>query len=268
MKSRESYNLPESCTLAKFFSFKKAPNPSSINWENRAASIKKEWKKKSIVILIKLVAYEVVCLLVIFTLGALIKRTVFEYYFSNQCNDINNMMQFDSNYLMWANIDKAYRQDNSMTGIYQCFCQEEYGTLFGPLKQSTCIRFAYGALFGGHIAVIPFGISIGILNNIGATIVINQMPQIGFHSLQKQRQIIFLSIFVMSYLNSSLFLVWINTENSLTPISVSSHLSAAWIQTFGMMIFSGTLTTNLCPYIGVIFDIISVRYLRKKERSQ
>ena len=72
----------------------------------------------------------------------------------------------------------------------------------------------------------------------------------------------------MSYLNSSLFIVWINTENTLTPVSVSSHLSAAWIQTFGMMIFSSTLTTNLTPYIGVLFDIVSVRVLRKKERSQ
>jgi hypothetical protein len=93
------------------------------------------------------------------------------------------MMKSDSSYLSWANIDKTYRQDSSMTGIYQCFCQENHGGLFGALSQTTCIRYAYGALFGGHIAVIPFGISIGILNNIGASIVISQMPQIGFHSL-------------------------------------------------------------------------------------
>lgn len=173
MKGRESYDLPASCTLAKFLKFKKAPNPSSINWENRAASTKKEWTKKSIVILIKLVAYELVCSLIIFFMGTFIKRLVFDYYFSNQCTDINNMMQFDDNYLEWANLDKDYKEDSSMTGIYQCYCQVKYGGLFGALGQTTCISFAYGALFGGHIAVIPFGMLIGILNNVGAAIVIN-----------------------------------------------------------------------------------------------
>lgn len=123
VKEKDRYVLPEECTLATHLKFKKAPNPSSINWENRAASNKKEWTRRTIKIVVKLLVYETICAVTIFLMGTFIKRLVFDYYFSSQCEDINEMMKNSPNYLSWANKDKLYRADSSMTGIYQCYCQ-------------------------------------------------------------------------------------------------------------------------------------------------
>ena len=62
----------------------------------------------------------------------------------------------------------------------------------------------------------------------------------------------------MSYVNSSLFITycpdWHAIKNSETT---AKPLSADWFQIYGVMIFSTTLTTNLTPYLAIVFDIIS-----------
>jgi hypothetical protein len=73
----------------------------------------------------------------------------------------------------------------------------------------------------------------------------------------------------MSYFNSALFITycpdWHAKKNGETT---ASPLSAAWLQIYGVMIFSTTLTTNLTPYIAVVFDIISQRMVSKRTRSE
>jgi len=57
---------------------------------------------------------------------------------------------------------------------------------FAPIKpeNNICLTYAYADFYGGHIATIPFGILIGILNNVGAFLVIKYIKDIGFHSNQ------------------------------------------------------------------------------------
>lgn len=82
------------------------------------------------------------------------------------------------------------------------------------------------------------------------------------------RQATFVIIFFMSYFNSGLFISWLPDINaSYSSETVATNLSNGWVQTFGIMIFSSTLTTNLTPYIAVLFDIFSQRVFNKKMRS-
>lgn len=119
---------------------------------------------------------------------------------------------------------------------------------------------------GGIYATIPFGMCVGILNNIGAWLVIKYVPYISFKSNQSQRQAVFVTIFVMNYMNSGLFVSWLPELNNHTG-DTATNLSNAWVQTFGIMIFSSTITTNVTPYIAVLFDIISQKCCNKKKRS-
>lgn len=149
-----------------------------------------------------------------------------------------------------------------MTGLYQCYCRTT--TLFSPLTHTLdnkCISYTYLDFGGGIYVTIPFGILIGILNNVGAWLIIKNIKDIGFHSNQSQRQATFVSIFVLSYFNSGLFITWlpeIVLEN--TQFTVATNLSSAWIQIYGIMIFTTTITTNLTPYIGVLIDMMSRRF--------
>ncbi len=74
-----------------------------------------------------------------------------------------------------------------MTGIYQCYCIEALSkSFFAPILNTLdnkCIVFSYLDFGGGIYATIPFGILIGILNNIGAFLVIRNIKDIGFHSI-------------------------------------------------------------------------------------
>jgi hypothetical protein len=91
-------------------------------------------------------------------------------------------------YQSWSKIDLDYIGSMSMTGIYQCYCQENmYGFVFGPLVKNfgICSRYTYFALFGGHLASMPFGILVGALNNIGAWLVTSQLPKYQYGSIQQ-----------------------------------------------------------------------------------
>ena len=39
-----------------------------------------------------IVAYELICAVALYILGSFVKKISFVYYFSNWCDDINNMM--------------------------------------------------------------------------------------------------------------------------------------------------------------------------------
>lgn len=71
-----------------------------------------------------------------------------------------------------------------------------------------CISYTYLDFGGGIFVTMPLGMVIGILNNIGATLIIRFIKDIRFNSAQKQRQATFLAIFLMSYMNSGLFVSW------------------------------------------------------------
>lgn len=76
-----------------------------------------------------------------------------------------------------------------MTGIYQCFCQNNMvGGFTGPLHEQfkICKDYTYFALFGGHFASIPYGLFTGILNNIGAKIVVTLLPKFKFLTKQSE----------------------------------------------------------------------------------
>lgn len=78
-----------------------------------------------------------------------------------------------------------------MTGIYQCFCIDALNkSLLEPLinkLDNMCISYTFLDFGGGVYATIPFGILIGILNNIGALLIIRYSKDVGFHSIQSQR---------------------------------------------------------------------------------
>jgi hypothetical protein len=73
----------------------------------------------------------------------------------------------------------------------------------------------------------------------------------------------------MSYINSGLFISWTpDISAQLAGVVVAENLTASWYQIFGIMIFSSTLTTNLTPYIALLFDFVSSRLFKKRARSQ
>jgi len=175
-------------------------------------------------------------------------------------------------YEKWATIDKSYQQVNAMTGLYQCYCRFEFSSILEPLKNkdyNVCISYTYLDFGGGIFVTMPLGMCIGMLNNIGAALVIRYVKDIRFNSAQKQRQATFVAIFLMSYINSGLFISWTpDISAQLAGVVVAENLTASWYQIFGIMIFSSTLTTNLTPYIALLFDFVSSRLFKKRARSQ
>ena len=73
-----------------------------------------------------------------------------------------------------------------MTGIYECYCRSasNYLTPLFTSEFDICRSFEYLDFKGGVYATLPFGMIIGILNNVGAILVIKNIGNIGFHSNQ------------------------------------------------------------------------------------
>jgi len=72
----------------------------------------------------------------------------------------------------------------------------------------------------------------------------------------------------MSYFNSGMFIAWLpDVRSLLLNEHVATNLSTAWFQIFGIMIFTSTIMTNVTPYIAVLFDILSSKCFKKKQRS-
>lgn len=77
-----------------------------------------------------------------------------------------------------------------MTGIFQCYCREQQSNFFQPIYDpafKVCATYDYLDFGGGIFITMPMGMCIGIMNNIGAILVIKLISKIKFHSIQSQR---------------------------------------------------------------------------------
>jgi hypothetical protein len=98
--------------------------------------------------------------------------------------------------------------------------------------------------------------SIGITNAIGARIVQSLVPTIGLHSRISELNLTVLCIFLMSYLNISLFMMFEGTYYNWNKNFVPWGLSKNWFLVYGNCIFTSTLTTAFIPYAGPIIGIL------------
>jgi hypothetical protein len=80
-KGLESFNgkqrhlpIPPDCKLVPFLKFKKAPNPSSIIWENRAAFRRIEQRKQTAKLVVMLIGYEIFCSVIIYLVAVTINK--------------------------------------------------------------------------------------------------------------------------------------------------------------------------------------------------
>lgn len=106
-----------------------------------------------------------------------------------------------------AKYDQQFVKYKDSTGIYQCYCQK-YGNFFKSFfnRFDLCAKYYY--YFGGTIDInIPAGMIIGIINAISAKIIQTLVPRIGLHSRTSELSLKVMSMFLMAYLNISLFIV-------------------------------------------------------------
>ena len=90
------------------------------------------------------------------------------------------------NYQKWAVFDQSYSKYEAMTGIYQCYCIKFGKTLSSIFNSDdhVCLQYDWAEQKGGAYTTVLLGISIGILNNIGAYLVIKNIKLVGYHSYQ------------------------------------------------------------------------------------
>jgi hypothetical protein len=123
----------------------------------------------------------------------------------------------------WAKKDLQYVSSRASTGIYQCYCiyknsrekphsrhHKEWfifkiisGDWFDP-----CKYYFYNFLGGSRISM-TVGITIGILNNLTSLLIFKLISSVNFHSRSTQSSVIIITIFLMTYFNSGLFVTWL-----------------------------------------------------------
>lgn len=149
-----------------------------------------------------------------------------------------------------------------MTGVYQCYCQNQgFASAFSSGPASICETYYLKFLDGGILMTKPFGITIGILNNILAALIKFGGKNIKFHSTHTRSKFEFITIFVVSYYNSGLFVTAVHKHNL-------EFNSKAFLEVYSSMILTTTLTTNLIPYIAVFIDLIVNKCCRRRARSE
>ena len=95
------------------------------------------------------------------------------------------MQSNPESYHYWANLDMKFKDVNAMTGIYQCYCRFETDHFFDPIFNDNyhiCRIYTYEDFGGGIFITMPFGMVIGMLNNIGAALIMKYFDEIKFNS--------------------------------------------------------------------------------------
>ena len=136
------------------------------------------------------------------------------------------------NFQDWAGIDQNYVNSEASTGIYQCYCiyknnhnkpkkrpngepkklhhHKEWtlARIIGGGWYNTCDAY-FWAFLGGSKISMTVGIAIGILNNLTSALVFKLISSVNFHSSSTQSSGIIITIFLMTYFNSGLFVTWL-----------------------------------------------------------
>ena len=98
--------------------------------------------------------------------------------------------------------------------------------------------------------------SIGITNLIGGVLVEHLVPKIGLHSRTTQLTLTTIMSFLLSYINSTLFMMVEGNILSWNPILIPTGLSKNWFEIYGNCIFTSTFTTTFLPYFSPVFGLL------------
>lgn len=131
---------------------------------------------------------------------------------------------------------------------------------FKAWNDEICWTFYFKYLAGGALPVRLLGILVGILNNVTFAVTKKLAYYIKFRSSELRDRFIFVITTFFSYVNSALYATASHTR--------MPYLSVTWFTTFSTTILSALVMTNLTPYLGVLFDLIVNKCVRKRKRSE
>jgi len=174
--------------LGEPLSFKEAPEPTNIIWENRHLGFIQRTIRKFIVL----------CLVGLFLAGTVViffflkKATInnlLKYPPSFDCSEIDSLFKTNQTlYQQAATFDKDPTLNYNGVGVYQCYCSSVGSS------NSICSNYK-SDLFGGTILTSLVSLLTVVINIILRTVNIKLINMIGYHTESGQTQAIMKAIF-------------------------------------------------------------------------
>ena len=142
---------------------------------------------------------------------ALEVQNMWRYPAQTNCKYINEM--FNNNiplYQEYASSDKDLTIDRQGTGVYQCYCkQQSYAELAQAGLSGEGLCYNYIVEFsGGEVMSTAVSIAITIVNTIIRVICVFMIQKVGYHTLSAEITAIMSMIFVATFLNTGLLLLF------------------------------------------------------------
>ena len=99
-------------------------------------------------------------------------------------------------YKLWAQTDQQFVKYYGSTGVYPCYCKQ----LSTSEVNTICSQYLWH-FGGGQRGSIPVGVTTGMLNQLGSTLVLQFTPLLNFSSTQKKNSLSVVLIFFLYYYN-------------------------------------------------------------------
>ena len=194
-----------------------APEPTNVIWENLEVSRKEINRRKCLAGLA--VSVFIFCTFLLFTyLKTKSGKNKLKYPSTVDCDSIYTMFDSKSEFHRYAAYDQDETSQMQGEGYYMCYCKKYGASDRKEGNSSLCDMYTQDTQMGFFLAnLVTFLVS--CINIVIRKLNIALIQKIGFHTESEQTNMIMISIFVATFINTGIILLLTNANLAYSVLS-------------------------------------------------